>query len=69
MALRYLKELQKQADGLSPDEQIQLANYLLAKAHDSPLANGTAFMQFFGKIDFKGDPMDIQRKMRSEWPE
>lgn len=68
MALRDLKELQERANALSPDEQVQLANYLLAKAHGAPLENGTALMRFYGKIDFKGDPMDIQRKMRSEWP-
>ena len=32
VALRDLKELQKQADALKPEEQIQLATYLLAKA-------------------------------------
>lgn len=32
MAMRDLKEFQKQADALGPEEQIQLAAYLLAKA-------------------------------------
>ncbi|MFY9235167.1 MAG: hypothetical protein WAO58_12000 [Fimbriimonadaceae bacterium] len=68
MAIRDLQELQKRADALSPEEQIQLAQYLLTKAHETTAANGEALMRFFGKIDFKGDPMDIQRKMRSEWP-
>ncbi|KAA0228720.1 DUF2281 domain-containing protein [Fimbriimonadia bacterium ATM] len=32
MAVHDLKELQRQADALKPEEQIQLAAYLLAKA-------------------------------------
>ncbi len=30
--------------------------------------NGDLLNQFAGKINFGGDPMEIQRVMRSEWP-
>lgn len=72
MALRDLKEIQKRADALSPEEQVQLAKYLLSKAGrshaDSNEPNGDALMRYYGRINFKGDPVGIQRKMRSEWP-
>ncbi len=31
--------------------------------------NGAALMKFYGKIKFLGDPVKVQRKMRSEWPD
>ncbi|HVL40093.1 MAG TPA: hypothetical protein VM328_11945 [Fimbriimonadaceae bacterium] len=71
MALRDLQELQRRADALSREEQLQLANYLLTKAQPAVQGfqpNGSALMRYFGKIDFKGDPVEIQRKMRAEWP-
>jgi hypothetical protein len=30
--------------------------------------NGHLLNEFAGKFDFGGDPMEIQRRMRSEWP-
>jgi hypothetical protein len=39
MAMRDLKEIQKRADALTPEEQLQLADYLVAKARRSMSPN------------------------------
>ena len=49
-----------------PYEDWQKLEALLSSSNES---NASALMGFFGKIDFKGDPVAIQRKMRSEWPD
>lgn len=70
MAQRKLEELQKRADDLTPAEQIELASYLLEQARkrqNDQEANGEALMRFYGKVHFEGNPVDIQREMRSEW--
>jgi hypothetical protein len=35
----------------------------------SKAPNSGALMRFFGKINFPGDPVEIQRSMREELPE
>ncbi len=35
-------------------------------ASDEP--NAKELMQFYGKVDFGGDPLKVQRQMRAEWP-
>lgn len=32
-------------------------------------ANGHLLNEFAGKIDFRGNPVEIQRAMRAEWPD
>lgn len=67
MALRNLKELQTDADALSPTEQIELANYLLDKAMKTALRVTGDLSEFKGKINLNIDPLDFQRAIRSEW--
>lgn len=67
MALRNLKELQTDADALSPAEQVELANYLLEKAKKSTLRVTGDLSEFKGKINLNIDPLEFQRAIRSEW--
>lgn len=67
MALRNLKELQTDADALSPAEQVELANYLLDKAKSATLRATGDLSEFRGKINLKVDPIEFQRAIRSEW--
>jgi len=68
MALRDLKELQKQADGLKPEEQIRLAHYLLAKAAKAGLKPTGDLSEFKGSVKLTVDPLEFQRVIRAEWP-
>jgi hypothetical protein len=34
-----------------------------------PRPNGAALMKYFGRKTLKGDPLEIQRKFRDEWPD
>ena len=67
MALRDFKELQQEADALSPEQQLELAHYLLAKAKQPHLKPTGDLGEFRGTIQLKIDPLDYQRSIRSEW--
>ena len=68
MALRDLKELQKQVDALPPEEQVQLAHYLLAKAKQPRLKRTGNLSEFRGAIKLTVDPLEFQKAIRAEWP-
>jgi hypothetical protein len=48
------------------DEWLRIESLLGGKEVES---NGHLLEELCGKVDFGGDPMEIQRKMRSEWPD
>jgi len=48
------------------DEWLRI-EHALGEAEVEP--NGHLVNEFSGKIDFGGDPLEIQKQMRSEWPD
>ena len=68
MALRDLKELQREADALRPEEQVQLARYLLKKAKEAELKDTGSLSEFRGCIRLTVDPLEYQWSIRAEWP-
>ena len=67
MAQRDWKEIQAEADALSAEEQILLANYLLSKAKSRLKATGNLH-EFRGAIKLSIDPCEFQKSIRAEWP-
>jgi hypothetical protein len=65
MAMRDVERLQKEAEALSREEQIQLAEILLSNAKQP--GKVTDLSSFSGCIKLTIDPIEYQRAMRSEW--
>lgn len=68
MAMRDLKKLQKEADALPPEEQLQLARYLLHRARKHALKPTGDLSEFRGSIKLSMDPLAFQQAIRAEWP-
>jgi len=69
MALRDLESLQKAAEKLPPDEQLQLAQFLIAKVRREKYGvKNVDLSPFYGKVKLKEDPMEYQKRVRAEWP-
>lgn len=68
VAPRDLETIQRDADSLSPEEQIALANYLLEKATGRRLRTTGNLSEFKGAIRLTEDPIEFQKSIRAEWP-
>lgn len=67
MALRDFKELQQDADALTPKEQVELAHYLLAKARGAALKQSGNLNEYKGTVKLSIDPLNYQKSIRAEW--
>lgn len=68
MAAPDWKELQKRLDSLTPEEKVQLAEYLMRQAAEGGIKPTGDLSQFRGIIKLSVDPMEFQRSVRGEWP-
>ena len=69
MALRDLEKLQKAAEKLPPDEQIELAQFLLKRAGKLVVKGKVVDLnKYAGTVKLKGDPLEYQKRVRAEWP-
>jgi len=69
MALRDLESLQKAAEKLPPDEQLQLAQFLLQRAGKLAVKGRVVDLnKYAGTVKLKEDPMEYQKRVRAEWP-
>ncbi len=68
MSVGDLQRLQKEAEELTPDEQVQLARHLLERAQERPLKPTGDLSAFKGCLKLSVDPIEYQRQIRSEWP-
>jgi hypothetical protein len=69
MALRDLEKLQKAAEKLPPDEQLQLVQFLLQRAGKLVVKGKVVDLnKYAGTVKLKEDPMEYQKRVRAEWP-
>ena len=67
MALRDFQQIVKDADALTPEDQIRLANYLYSKAVKQGLKPTENLSEFSGSIHLTIDPTAYQAEIRAEW--
>ena len=68
MSNRDLRAIQHDAEALTPQEQLQLAEYLMAKARSSTLKECGDLSEFKGSIQLTVDPVEYQKSVRADWP-
>ena len=58
--------MRKEAEALTPDEQKELADYLIARAKRAE-AGKVDLQSLAGVLKLTVDPLEYQREIRSEW--
>jgi hypothetical protein len=68
MALRKLDEIKQQANSLSDEEKLELAQYLIGRARTEkyPIQE-VDLSNFYGIVKFREDAMEMQKRWRAEW--
>jgi len=64
--MRDVERLRKEAEALPREEQLQLAEILLANTKLT--SNNADLDSFWGCLTLTIDPLEFQRSIRSEWP-
>ena len=67
MAMRDFDRLQREAELLTPEEQVRLAEYLMARVKRSTSGTQVELSAFYGICRFPEDAMEYQKRVRSEW--
>lgn len=69
MAMRKLEHLMDEAVKLPPDQQLELAQHLIALARRKKYAGKPADLnRFAGTVKLTEDPLEYQKRIRAEWP-
>ena len=68
MAAPDWKELQKKLDSLTPEQKVELAEYLLRQVSNGGVKATGNLSEFRGVLELSVDPVDFQRSVRGEWP-
>jgi len=67
MALRRLDEIKQEVNGLSNEEKLELAQYLLERARMTYPDKVVDMAKFYGTARFSEDAMEMQKRWRAEW--
>lgn len=66
--MRDLEQLQKDSAKLSTEEQLKLAEYLIARARRQKRPDPKQDIgEFYGTIKFPEDALAFQHRVRAEW--
>lgn len=67
--MRKLDEIMNEADKLPLEEQLELAQHLIAHAKRTKYAAKTVDLnKFAGRVKLTEDPLQYQKRVRAEWP-
>ncbi len=68
MAMRELKHLQEEAEKLTQDQQLELAQFLIERARRKKyVAKPVDLNKFAGTVNFPEDALEYQHRVRAEW--
>jgi hypothetical protein len=67
MALRKLDEIKRAVESLSSAEKVELAEFLMARAHEKYPGRIVDPSPYHGTAHFGEDAMEMQRRWRAEW--
>jgi hypothetical protein len=68
MASREFKLIREEALRLEPEEQVQLAVFLLHHSRMRSVKTTGDLSEFKGTLRLSVDPQKHQRRLRAEWP-
>ena len=68
MAMRDMKQIRDEALRLEPEEQVQLAVFLLHHSRMKAIKSSGDLSEFRGSLHLTVDPLEHQARLRAEWP-
>jgi len=69
MALRKIDEIKKEAAGLTQEEKLELAEFLIRDANRHRYTGKVVDLnKYAGIVKLREDPLEYQKRVRAEWP-